>query len=162
MHISYPTLELCLLFLLLFELLTELELFCIELADAHLKFDYPAIEAFTRRVLVLEKPFKLLYLSLLLLVILSVLSGHVLIVTDFLFLEAELLLHFLKCQLYLLEFAIVDSLHLSLLTINAVTGTQPLFQEIKLRAHFCCEVTNQGAILFGSLDLKLHSVEQLL
>ena len=138
MHVSYPTLKLCFLFLLLFKLLTELELFCIELADAYFKFDYPAIEAIPRRILVLKKSFKLLYLSLLLLIILGILSGHVLIVADLLLLEAELLLHLLKCHLYLLELAIVDSLHLSLLTIYAVTGPQPLFQEIELGAHFCC------------------------
>ena len=97
-----------------------------------------------------------------LLIILGVLSGHVLIVTDFLLLEAELLLHLLKCHLYLLELAVVDSLHLSLLTIDTITGPQPLFQEIELGAHFCCEVTDQGAILLGSLDLELHRVQQLL
>jgi len=78
---------------------------------------------------------------------------------DFLLLEAELLLHLLKCHLYLLELAVVDGLHLSLLTVDTVTGPQTLFQEIELRAHLCGEVTDQGAVFLSTLDLILHRVK---
>ena len=44
LHVSYPTLELRLLLFLLLKFLTKLELFCVELANADLEFDDPAIQ----------------------------------------------------------------------------------------------------------------------
>ena len=98
----------------LLELLTQLKLLSVEFAYANLELDDARLKTVVVLILLLDRVLQMLYLSVAFFKLFRHLACHVLVMTHFLVLVAQLLLDLLQSHLHRLELALVLSLHLAL------------------------------------------------